>query len=398
MEVQNTEKKKGNWRDFLRLIQDTNPPKGILIFALVMSLFSTGASLFIPMLTKGLVDNFSISSISTMQIVGLVAFFVSSNVLRALEIEVSPFVTFLISDILGFLFVVLISMLIGILMRPKREAMVWSIIEPIQRITKGDFSVKIRNEEQYDGEIGVLVKSINEMADELNTMERMRQEFVSNVSHEIQSPLTSIKGFALALQDDYLTDEKRKHYLTIIETETTRLSKLSHNLLKLTLLESEEHVPERVTYRLDQQLKQIVLNCEPLWSEKGIELKLSLEKMYITADEESMSQVWINLLNNSIKFTPNGGTITIQLMRNGEQAEVRIRDTGIGISEEQRGHIFERFYKADSSRNRAFGGSGLGLAIVKKVIDLHQGEIQVESVLGDGTEFIISIPDSKLIN
>lgn len=335
---------------------------------------------------------------STLIAMWSIAFFVSSNVLRVLKIEVSPFVTFLISDILGFLFVVLISMLIGILMRPKREAMVWSIIEPIQKITKGDFSVKIRNEEQYDGEIGVLVKSINEMADELNVMERMRQEFVSNVSHEIQSPLTSIKGFARALQDDYLPDEKRKHYLTIIETETTRLSKLSHNLLKLTLLESEEYVPERVTYRLDQQLKQIVLNCEPLWSEKEIELELSLEKMYITADEESMSQVWINLLHNSIKFTPNGGAITIQLIQNDEQAEVHIRDTGIGISEEQREHIFERFYKADSSRNRAYGGSGLGLAIVKKVIDLHRGKIQVASVVGNGTEFIISIPDSKFIN
>lgn len=334
----------------------------------------------------------------TLIVMWLIAFYVSSNVLRALKIEVSSFVTFLISDILGLLFLVLISMLIGLLMRPKREAMVWSIIEPIQKITKGDFSVKIRNEEQYDGEIGVLVKSINEMAGELNVMERTRQEFVSNVSHEIQSPLTSIKGFARALQDDHLSDEKRKHYLTIIETETTRLSKLSHNLLKLTLLESEEYVPERVTYRLDQQLKQVVLNCEPLWSEKEIELELSLEKMYITADEESMSQVWINLLHNSIKFTPNGGAITIKLIQNDKQAEVHIRDTGIGISAEQREHIFERFYKADSSRNRTFGGSGLGLAIVKKVIDLHQGEIQVESVVGNGTEFIISIPDSKFIN
>ncbi|KEK24150.1 sensor histidine kinase [Bacillus gaemokensis] len=324
-----------------------------------------------------------------------IAFFVSSNVLRALKIEVSPFVTFLISDILGFLFVILISMLIGFLMKPKREAMIRSIIEPIQKITKGDFSVKIRNEEQYDGEIGVLVKSINDMADELNEMERMRQEFVSNVSHEIQSPLTSIKGFARALQDEQLSDEKREHYLTIIETETTRLSKLSHNLLKLTLLESEEYLPERRTYRLDQQLKQIVLNCEPLWSEKEIELELSLEKIHVTADEESMSQVWINLLHNSIKFTPTGGAITIQLMQNGEQAEVHIRDTGIGISEEQRQHIFERFYKADSSRNRAHGGSGLGLAIVKKVIDLHKGEIRVESVVGNGTECIVSIPSSK---
>ncbi|HFK1789377.1 envelope stress sensor histidine kinase HitS [Bacillus pacificus] len=330
---------------------------------------------------------------SFLTIIWSIAFYVSSSVINALEIQVSPFVTFLISDMVGFVFIVLIWVLIGVLMRPKREAMIWTIIEPIQKIAKGDFSVKIRNEEKYDGEIGVLVKSINDMTDELNAMEKMRQEFVSNVSHEIQSPLTSIKGFARALQDNNLSEEKREHYLTIIETETTRLSKLSQNLLKLTLLESEEYTPERATYRLDQQLKQIVLNSEPLWAEKEIELELNLEKVHITADQESMSQVWINLIHNSIKFTPNGGTITIQLKEYEKVVEVRIRDSGIGISKEQKQHIFERFYKADSSRNRAYGGSGLGLAIVKKVLDLHQGEIKVESEEGKGTEFIVCIPN-----
>lgn len=332
---------------------------------------------------------------SFLTIIWSIAFYVSSSVINALEIRVSPFVTFLISDMVGFVFIVLIWVLIGVLMRPKREAMIWTIIEPIQKIAKGDFSVKIRNEEKYDGEIGVLVKSINDMTDELNAMEKMRQEFVSNVSHEIQSPLTSIKGFARALQDNNLSEEKREHYLTIIETETTRLSKLSQNLLKLTLLESEEYTPERVTYRLDQQLKQIVLNSEPLWAEKEIELELNLEKVHITADQESMSQVWINLIHNSIKFTPSGGTITIQLKEYEKVVEVRIRDSGIGISEEQKQHIFERFYKADSSRNRAYGGSGLGLAIVKKVLDLHQGEIKVESEEGSGTEFIVRIPNHE---
>ncbi|MCC2337917.1 envelope stress sensor histidine kinase HitS [Bacillus cereus group sp. MYBK71-2] len=328
---------------------------------------------------------------SFLTIIWSIAFYVSSSVINALEIRVSPFVTFLISDMVGFVFIVLIWVLIGVLMRPKREAMIWTIIEPIQKIAKGDFSVKIRNEEKYDGEIGVLVKSINDMTDELNAMEKMRQEFVSNVSHEIQSPLTSIKGFARALQDNNLSEEKREHYLTIIETETTRLSKLSQNLLKLTLLESEEYTPERVTYRLDQQLKQIVLNSEPLWAEKEIELDLDLEKVHITADQESMSQVWINLIHNSIKFTPSSGTISIKLKEYETLVEVRIRDTGIGISEEQKQHIFERFYKADSSRNRAYGGSGLGLAIVKKVLDLHQGGIKVESEEGNGTEFIVCI-------
>ncbi len=330
---------------------------------------------------------------SFLTIIWSIAFYVATSILNALDVNVSPFVAFLISDMVGFVFIILIWTLIGILMRPKREAMIWTIIEPIQKIAKGDFSVKIRNEEKYDGEIGVLVKSINDMTDELNAMEKMRQEFVSNVSHEIQSPLTSIKGFARALQDDNLSEEKRKHYLTIIETETTRLSKLSQNLLKLTLLESEEYVPERVTYRLDQQLKQIVLNSEPLWAEKEIELELDLEKVHVIADQESMSQVWINLIHNSIKFTPSGGTITIQLKEHETVVEVRIRDSGIGISEEQKQHIFERFYKADSSRNRAYGGSGLGLAIVKKVLDLHQGEIKVESEEGNGTEFIVHIPN-----
>ncbi|EJQ52590.1 hypothetical protein IEQ_01633 [Bacillus cereus BAG6X1-2] len=336
-----------------------------------------------------------IALFSFLTIIWSVAFYVSSSILEALEINVSPFIAFLISDMVGFVFIVLIWTLIGILMRPKREAMIWTIIEPIQKIAKGDFSVKIRNEEKYDGEIGVLVKSINDMTDELNAMEKMRQEFVSNVSHEIQSPLTSIKGFARALQDNNLSEEKRKHYLTIIETETTRLSKLSQNLLKLTLLESEEYTPEKVTYRLDQQLKQIVLNSEPLWAEKEIELDLDLEKVHITADQESISQVWINLIHNSIKFTPSSGTITIQLKEYETVVEVRIRDSGIGISEEQKQHVFERFYKADSSRNRTYGGSGLGLAIVKKVLDLHQGEIKVESEEGNGAEFIVRIPNHE---
>ncbi|PEZ25348.1 two-component sensor histidine kinase [Bacillus anthracis] len=336
-----------------------------------------------------------IALFSFLTIIWSIAFYVSSSVINALEIQVSSFVTFLISDMVGFVFIVLIWVLIGVLMRPKREAMIWTIIEPIQKIAKGDFSVKIRNEEKYDGEIGVLVKSINDMTDELNAMEKMRQEFVSNVSHEIQSPLTSIKGFARALQDDNLSEKKRKHYLTIIETETTRLSKLSQNLLKLTLLESEEYTPERVTYRLDQQLKQIVLNSEPLWDEKEIELDLDLEKVHITADQESMSQVWINLIHNSIKFTPSSGTISIKLKEYETLVEVRIHDSGIGISEEQKQHIFERFYKADSSRNRAYGGSGLGLPIVKKVLDLHQGEIKVESEEGSGTEFIVHIPNHE---
>ena len=144
---------------------------------------------------------------SFLTIIWSIAFYVATSILNAFDVNVSPFVAFLISDMVGFVFIILIWTLIGILMRPKREAMIWTIIEPIQKLQRRLLR-KIRNEEKYDGEIGVLVKSINDMTDELNAMEKMRQEFVSNVSHEIQSPLTSIKGFARALQDDNLSEEK----------------------------------------------------------------------------------------------------------------------------------------------------------------------------------------------
>jgi signal transduction histidine kinase len=223
-------------------------------------------------------------------------------------------------------------------------------------------------------------------------MEKMRQEFISNVSHEIQSPLTSISGFARALRDTRLSEEERAHYLDIIETESIRLSKMSDNLLKLTSLESEHHPFEPKRYRLDKQLRAVVLACEPLWLDKSIDMDVSLEEGEIDADPDLMNQVWGNLIHNSIKFTPRGGTIGVELQFRDGEAAVRISDTGIGIGEEDLPRIFERFYKADKSRNRAGGGSGLGLSIVKKIVDLHHGSIDVQSRPGEGTVFTVRLP------
>ncbi|WP_027408653.1 sensor histidine kinase [Anoxybacteroides tepidamans] len=261
----------------------------------------------------------------------------------------------------------------------------------IEQITNGDFNVKLEavsvNSPFYE-----LAESINRMARELNEMEQMRQEFVSNVSHEIQSPLTSIIGFAHALKNEKLSAEQRAHYLHIIETESKRLSKLSDNLLKLTSLESDHHPYEPKRYRLDQQLKNIVLACEPQWLEKELEMDISLEKTEITADKDLLDQVWMNLLHNSIKFTPKYGTISIQLGKSDSKVHVIISDTGIGMSEEEKMHMFERFYKADRSRNRTGGGNGLGLAIVKKIVSMHNGDIKVETEKGKGTAITVSIP------
>jgi signal transduction histidine kinase len=223
----------------------------------------------------------------------------------------------------------------------------------------------------------------------------MRQTFISNVSHEIQSPLTSIQGFARALQQEGLDYEQRKHYYGIIETESARLSKLSDNLLKLTSLESDQHPFEPKRYRLDRQLRSMILACEPQWVEKNILMDVELAETTVEADEDLLSQVWMNLLSNSIKFTPNGGTISVEAKPSEDGAAVRISDNGTGISEEDLPHIFERFFKADKSRNRMLGGSGLGLSIVKRILEMHGGDVRVSSTRGVGTTFTVKLPHRK---
>ncbi|MFD0713377.1 ATP-binding protein [Paenibacillus sp. GCM10027626] len=263
-----------------------------------------------------------------------------------------------------------------------------------KRLGKGDFNVELKMNRR--DELGTLAQSINEMAREIKQMEQMRQDFVSNVSHEIQSPLTSISGFAKALMDDSLIPEsERSQYLDIIAKESERLSRLSDNLLKLASLESEHHPFETATFNLDEQIRRIIVACEPLWSAKNIRVALMPlpSPCTITADPDQLNQVWINVLGNSIKFTPRNGHIRIGITRPDRDAyTVTIADSGIGISPEDASRIFERFYTSDRSRNRNSGGSGLGLAIVKKIVALHHGSIEVKSEVGQGTAIAVTLP------
>ncbi|MFM1652102.1 sensor histidine kinase [Brevibacillus sp. B_LB10_24] len=320
------------------------------------------------------------------------AYFLTTYIIARFGFHPSDFSKQLSTSVLGSVFFMLSIWIIGTIMRPRQTAFFMIFIDALRRIAKGDFNVKVQVDQGRNDPFSQLAESINHMAVQLSELEQMRQEFISNVSHEIQSPLTSISGFALALQNDELTPEERKHYLGIIETECKRLSKLSENLLKLTSLESEHHPFEPKPYRLDRQLRKLVLACEPQWTEKALEMDISLAEITVTADEELLSQVWVNLISNSIKFTPNGGEISIQLARSGSEAIVRISDTGSGIAPEDQEHIFERFYKADKSRNRTVGGSGLGLSIAKKIVEMHKGEIYVQSSLGQGTSFTVCLP------
>jgi signal transduction histidine kinase len=308
-----------------------------------------------------------------------------------------PFAKQLINSVLGFFFFGVTMAIIGKLTAPKRLDGIKVILDGIRRIAKGDFAVQLPVVQSRPDPFSKIMRSINSMAVELNQMEQMRQEFISNVSHEIQSPLTSISGFAKVLENDQLNQEERRHYLSIIEAESMRLAKLSENLLKLTSLESKHHPFELKRYRLDKQLRNIVLSCEPQWLEKLIEIEIDLEDVAIQADEDLMSQAWVNLIHNSIKFTPERGTLRITLKKQGNEVIIQIADTGLGIAEEDLAFIFDRFYKADKSRNRSTMGSGLGLSIVKKIINMHQGTIKVESKLGEWTKMTIQLPIEQLV-
>jgi len=320
------------------------------------------------------------------------AFFATSHLYGAIGVRPPDLVRFLADAMLGLLLFAAAMAFLSKAAFPGHMAVFHALIDAMRRLSRGDFDVRLDVKADGDGPFAQIVRAFNEMATRLADLENMRREFVANASHEIQSPLASIGGFARALASDRLSEEERKRYLDIIETESRRLSRLSDNLLKLAALESA-HPPFRPKrYRLDRQLREAVLACEPQWLEKSIRIDADLPEAEIVADPELMDQVWGNLLHNAVKFTPEGGTIGVRLRLSGGEAEVAISDTGIGIGEDELPRIFDRFYRADRARNRDGGGSGLGLSIVKTIVGLHRGTIGVQSRPGVGTTFTVRLP------
>jgi signal transduction histidine kinase len=258
----------------------------------------------------------------------------------------------------------------------------------IEKLTKGELNIPPVGDPKIDPKLGGLVKSIDTMAVELTKMETMRREFVSNVSHEIQSPLTSISGYAKLLEVG--SSPKQREHLAVIQAESDRLTKLSENLLRLASLDTETAVLEVAEFRLDQQIRAIILAFEPEWTEKNLDLQADLAKLTVRADKNLLGFVWTNLIGNAIKFTPTGGRIEVSLAKQKGQVICRIIDSGIGIEPSALPHIFDRFYKADTSRGM-FKGSGLGLAIVKKIVELHGGAVGARSKIKNGSTFTVRL-------
>ena len=255
-------------------------------------------------------------------------------------------------------------------------------------VARGNFSVRVR--ENGSDEYGTLQRNFNKMAQELSGIETLRGDFISNVSHEFKTPLASIQGFAKLLQDPTLDPADRAEYTQIIIDETSRLSKLSSNILNLTKLENQTTIGKKKRFRIDEQIRKIILMLEPEWSKKDIEMDIDLEDIIYVGNEDLMGQIWQNIINNAIKFTPQNGQIKVNLFRGEMGIVTKIWDNGPQIPADKKDKIFEKFYQGD--RSRATEGNGLGLALVKRIVDLADGKIAVDNPYEGGVVFTVELP------
>lgn len=269
-------------------------------------------------------------------------------------------------------------------------------------VAAGDYSVRVYTNkmlvdfEEYHSPVNEFedfVESFNKMAESLGSVEMLRSDFINTISHEFKTPVVSIRGFAKLLQNPDLTEEQRKLYTDTIIQQSLLLSTMSSNILLLSQYENAQSIPDKETYSLDEQLRNVISLQSKDWLDKNITLEGQLDSVTYFGNPDIMAHVWSNLLSNAIKFTPENGSIHISLSRAGDSAIVRFRDSGIGMDSETLSHIYEKFYQADSSRRST--GNGLGLAIASRIVTLCRGTIEVSSAPGDGTEFIVTLPLEK---
>ena len=291
--------------------------------------------------------------------------------------------------------VILITFLFGTIDYIRRKIMVdrpvKTIVDATEEIMNGDFSVCIEPMQGAGMEgFNQIATAVNAMAEELSGIETLRTDFISNVSHEMKTPLAVMQNYGTLLQSEDLSDEKRMEYAKGITDGSRRLAEMMTNILKLNRLENQQIFPQTVEFDLGEQICECLLQFENVWEREEIEIDTDIaEDVKICADAELLSLVWNNLFSNAFKFTESGGLVSVTLTATKDYAIVKVQDTGCGMTPEVGAHIFEKFYQGDTSHS--VQGNGLGLALVKRVIDIMKGEIAVESVVGVGTTFTVKI-------
>ncbi len=308
-------------------------------------------------------------------ITGIAAYIFSRFGILLLKLETVP------GLIPTLIFIFAISLIIGfgVAMASLRFPLkpVINIITQMKRLSRGDFSVRLKIGKPFSTypAFNKVEESFNKMAEDLQNTEMLRSDFINNFSHEFKTPIVSIAGFAKLLKRDNLTEAQRMEYIEIIETESLRLSEMANNVLNLTKVENQTILNDITSYNLSEQIRSALLLLESKWSKKGQQFSLDFNEVTIEAGEELLKQVWINLLDNAIKFSPEQELIQVELDEADGQITVSVTNQGEPISSENQKKIWGKFYQADESHSGE--GNGIGLAIVKRVVDLHNGSVSV---------------------
>lgn len=318
----------------------------------------------------------------TMGLTGLITVLVSeSNFIDAPPKELTLLLFAVISIIVG----TILSHTVG--KRPLN--VIREIDDATKEVVKGNFTVRL-NEDIVAEELHSMAHNFNTMVRELSNTEILRKDFIENVSHEFQTPLSAIEGYAALLQNRSLTTQKRQEYAARILVNARRLSDLSGNILLLSRLEHQELEIQKETYALDEQIREAILLFETKWTQKELCLEVDLSAIRYKGNKELLMQVWQNLIGNAVKFVSQKGEIRITLRIEKNDVIVTVADNGIGMSEAVQKRIYEKFYQADTSRTGI--GNGLGLALAKRIVDLHDGTLTVASAEGKGTMFTVTLP------
>lgn len=285
--------------------------------------------------------------------------------------------------------VLLFAIIIGIIMARRISTPISRVVKSTENIAKGNFDTRII-EISETKEIDLLTSAVNNLADTLQSQENLRKRMTADVAHELRTPLATLQSHMEAMIDGIW--EPNSERLKSCHEEIIRLNKLVGNLGNLAKYESEAHKLYKIKYDISEQIRKIIYNFEAEYKNKNVNISFIGKSEIIIADRDKISQVIINLISNALKYTPSGGNAEVTVRGTEKEIYISVRDTGIGISEEDLPYVFERFYRADKSRNKETGGTGVGLSIAKAIVNMHKGSLKVQSTLGKGAEFTVLLP------
>lgn len=317
----------------------------------------------------------------------LVSILCSFGFSRLFELWV-PFsarIPFLVQQIIFSLIVAMVAthFLSKLFFDPIRE-----LRQGMQQIADGNFGTRLETRSS-SSEIQEVFAGFNMMAHELDSTEILQTDFVSNVSHEFKTPINAIEGYSTLLQGCDSTDSEQQEYVEKILFNTRRLSTLVSNILLLSKVENQSIPTHRARYALDEQVREAIVSLESAWEPKEIDFDVDMEELEYYGNENLMYHVWTNLIGNAVKFSPQGGSVSIRLQKKENRILFVIEDNGPGLSEEAQKHLFDKFYQEDSSHKQE--GNGLGLTLVKRILAMADGEIRAENIPEGGCRFTVTL-------